>query len=47
MTLSAALALGGAVACDDEDGDGGTTDEEIQAGEDTVGAAAMRAGIVA
>jgi len=28
-------ALGGA-ACSDEDGDGGTTDEEIQEGEDTV-----------
>ncbi len=28
-------ALGGA-ACSDEDGDGGTTDEEIQDGEDTV-----------
>jgi hypothetical protein len=28
-------ALGGA-ACSDEDGDGGTTDEEIQEGEDTI-----------
>ena len=28
-------ALGGA-ACSDEDGDGGTSDEEIQEGEDTV-----------
>jgi hypothetical protein len=29
-------ALGGVAACSDEDGDGGTTDEEIQEGEDTV-----------
>jgi hypothetical protein len=37
LSLSALLALGGAAACgDDEDGDGGTTDEEIQEGEDTV-----------
>jgi hypothetical protein len=29
--------MGGAAACgDDEDGDGGVTDEEIQEGEDTV-----------
>ena len=28
-------ALGGAAACTDEDGDGGTTDEEIQEGKDT------------
>jgi hypothetical protein len=27
--------LGGVAACSDEDGDGGTTDEEIQEGEDT------------
>ena len=37
LSLAAALALGGAAACgDDEDGDGGVTDEEIQEGEDTV-----------
>jgi hypothetical protein len=37
LSLSAVLALGGVAACgDDEDGDGGTTDEEIQQGEDTV-----------
>jgi hypothetical protein len=37
LSLSAVLALGGVAACgDDEDGDGGTTDEEIQEGEDTV-----------
>jgi hypothetical protein len=37
VSLAAALALGGVAACgDDEDGDGGTTDEEIQEGEDTV-----------
>jgi hypothetical protein len=37
LALTAALALGGAAACgDDEDGDGGTTDEEIQEGEDRV-----------
>lgn len=29
-------ALGGVAACSDEDGDGGTTDEEIQDGKDTV-----------
>jgi hypothetical protein len=35
--MAAVLALGGAAACgDDEDGDGGNTDEEIQEGEDTV-----------
>ena len=35
VTLAGALALGGVVGCgDDEDGDGGTTDEEIQEGED-------------
>jgi hypothetical protein len=36
VTLAGALALGGVTAgCgDDEDGDGGTTDEEIQEGED-------------
>ena len=28
-------ALGGVAACSDEDGDGGTTDEEIQEGKDT------------
>lgn len=37
---SVAMLLGlgavGGVACSDEDGDGGTTDEEIQDGEDTV-----------
>ena len=37
VTLAGALALGGIAGCgDDEDGDGGTTDEEIQEGEDTV-----------
>jgi len=37
LSLAAALALGGAAACgDDEDGDGGVTDEEIQEGEDPV-----------
>lgn len=37
LTLSALLALGGAAACgEDEDGDGGTTDEEIQEGEDRI-----------
>jgi hypothetical protein len=37
LSLSALLALGGVTACgDDEDGDGGTTDEEIQEGEDQV-----------
>ncbi len=30
------LASLGLAACNDEDGDGGTTDEEIQEGEDTV-----------
>jgi hypothetical protein len=36
-TLAGALALGGVVGCgEDEDGDGGTTDEEIQEGEDRV-----------
>ena len=37
VTLAGALAFGGAAGCgDDEDGDGGTTDEEIQEGEDRV-----------
>jgi hypothetical protein len=37
MSVAAALALVGVAACgDDEDGDGGTTDEEIQEGDDTV-----------
>jgi hypothetical protein len=37
LTLAAALALSGVAACgEDEDGDGGTTDEEIQEGEDRV-----------
>jgi hypothetical protein len=35
VVLGLGAALGGA-ACSDEDGDGGTTDEEIQEGEDTV-----------
>ncbi len=37
-TLAALLGLGSltAAACSDEDGDGGTTDEEIQDGKDTV-----------
>ena len=37
--LASLLGLGsltGVAACSDEDGDGGTTDEEIQDGEDTV-----------
>lgn len=35
VTLAGALALGGVAGCgDDEDGDGGITDEEIQEGED-------------
>jgi hypothetical protein len=35
--VGAALALTGVAACgEDEDGDGGTTDEEIQEGEDRV-----------
>ena len=35
VTLAGALALGGIAGCgDDEDGDGGTTDEEIQEGEE-------------
>ncbi len=35
VTLAGALALGGVAGCgDDEDGDGGVTDEEIQEGED-------------
>lgn len=37
VPFAAALALGGLTACgEDEDGDGGTTDEEIQEGEDRV-----------
>jgi hypothetical protein len=37
LTLALGLgALGGVAACSDEDGDGGTTDEEIQEGEDTI-----------
>ncbi len=38
-SLAALLSLGaitGVSACSDEDGDGGTTDEEIQDGQDTV-----------
>jgi len=38
-SVAALLSLGavtGVAACSDEDGDGGTTDEEIQDGEDTV-----------
>lgn len=40
-TASAAVlfglgALGGLASCTDEDGDGGTTDEEIQDGKDSV-----------
>jgi hypothetical protein len=35
LVLGLGASLGGA-ACSDEDGDGGTTDEEIQEGEDTV-----------
>jgi hypothetical protein len=34
--VAAVLSLGGLAACSDEDGDGGTTDEEIQDLEDTV-----------
>jgi hypothetical protein len=33
--LAVTLALAGGAACSDEDGDGGTTDEEIQDLEDT------------
>jgi hypothetical protein len=37
VSIAAALALGGLAACgEDEDGDGGTTDEEIQEGRDRV-----------
>jgi hypothetical protein len=39
LSFAGALTLsGGALfsACSDEDGDGGTTDEEIQEGEDTI-----------
>lgn len=41
VSVSAAAALGlasltGFAACSDEDGDGGTTDEEIQDGQETV-----------
>jgi hypothetical protein len=36
LTLATLLSLGSLAACSDEDGDGGTTDEEIQEGEDTV-----------
>lgn len=38
-SLAALLGIGaisGVAACSDEDGDGGTTDEEIQDGKDTV-----------
>ena len=34
-SFAAVLAFGGLAACSDEDGDGGTTDEEIQDGQDT------------
>ena len=34
-SLAATLALVGGAACSDEDGDGGTSDEEIQDLEDT------------
>lgn len=33
-SFAAIIGLGGLAACSDEDGDGGTTDEEIQDGED-------------
>ena len=36
LSVAAILGLGGLAACSDEDGDGGTTDEEIQDGQDTV-----------
>ena len=38
LTAAALLGLGtlGVAACSDEDGDGGTTDEEIQDGKETV-----------
>ena len=38
MTAAALFSIGslGLAACSDEDDDGGTTDEEIQEGEDTV-----------
>jgi hypothetical protein len=35
-SLAAVLSIGLLPACADEDGDGGTTDEEIQDGKDTV-----------
>src|SRR3546814_20786195 len=35
-SFSALLALGAVGACSEEDGDGGTTDEEIQTGQETV-----------
>src|SRR3546814_17816375 len=35
-SFSALLALGAVGACSDEDGDGGTTDEEIQDGQEAV-----------
>lgn len=36
LSVAAILGLGGLAACSDEDGDGGTTDEEIQDGRDTL-----------
>lgn len=35
-TVALLFGFGSLAACSDEDGDGGTTDEEIQEGEDTV-----------
>jgi hypothetical protein len=35
LSVAAILGIGGLAACSDEDGDGGTTDEEIQDGQDT------------
>ncbi len=36
LSLSVLFGVGALAACSDEDGDGGTTDEEIQDVEDTV-----------
>ena len=36
LSLSVLFGVGAIAACSDEDGDGGTTDEEIQDVEDTV-----------
>ena len=36
FSVAAVLGLGGLAACSDEDRDGGTTDEEIEDGRETV-----------